>query len=112
MFPIIASPSQIGPVYLPFKRYYCLGVWVSFFMPKKPGATLVRLLQDTGFRGHLADMNPEGWTLSRAQLSRTFKEMPFPQMAIEVLAHMHRYASEMRQARVLTINLRGPLSRP
>lgn len=36
----------------------------------------------------------------------------FPEMAIEVFAHVLQYASEMRQARVLMTNLRGSLSRP
>jgi len=46
--------------------------------PSKPGAMLLRLLQDTGFQGQIAGVNPEGGALDGIQLYRALDEIPFP----------------------------------
>ena len=41
-------------------------------------------------------LTPEGGTLNGIQLYWALDEIPFPEMAIKVFAHMLRYASKMR----------------
>lgn len=38
----------------------------------------MRVLRDTGFRGHIARVNPEGWALNGTQLYLPLDEVPFP----------------------------------
>ncbi len=46
--------------------------------PLKPGAMLLKLLKDTGFRGQVAGVNPQGGDINGIPLYRTLEEIPFP----------------------------------
>jgi acetyltransferase len=44
----------------------------------KPGAMLLKVLQDTGFQGQVAGVNPQGGQIHGLPLYRSLKEIPFP----------------------------------
>ncbi len=46
--------------------------------PHKPGAMLIKVLQDTGFKGQFAGVNPQGGEVHGVPLYRTLEEIPFP----------------------------------
>jgi acyl-CoA synthetase (NDP forming) len=43
----------------------------------KPGAMLIKVLQDTGFQGQVAGVNPQGGHIHGLPLYRSLKEIPF-----------------------------------
>ena len=45
--------------------------------PLKPGAMLLKVLQDTGFQGRVAGVNPRGGHIHGIPLYRSLKEIPF-----------------------------------
>lgn len=45
--------------------------------PLKPGAMLLKVLQDTGFQGQVAGVNPQGGHIHGIPLYRSLKEIPF-----------------------------------
>ena len=45
--------------------------------PLKPGAMLLKVLQDTGFQGQVAGVNPQGGHIHGIPLYRRLKEIPF-----------------------------------
>ena len=45
--------------------------------PLKPGAMLLKVLQDTGFQGQVAGVNPQGGHIHGIPLYRSPKEIPF-----------------------------------
>jgi acyl-CoA synthetase (NDP forming) len=46
--------------------------------PMKPGAMLIRVLQDTGFQGKVAGVNPHGGEIHGVKLYKSLKSIPFP----------------------------------
>jgi acyl-CoA synthetase (NDP forming) len=46
--------------------------------PLKPGAMLLKVLQDTGFQGQIAGVNPQGGEVHGVPLYRSLEEIPFP----------------------------------
>ncbi len=46
--------------------------------PFKPGATILKVLQDVGFKGEVAGINPQGGEVYGQPLYRSIGEVPFP----------------------------------
>ncbi|MEW6441037.1 MAG: CoA-binding protein [bacterium] len=46
--------------------------------PLKPGALILKVLQDVGFQGQVAGINPQGGEMHGVRLYRSLDEIPFP----------------------------------
>jgi len=58
--------------------------------PQKPGATLIKTLQDTGFKGRVAGINPQGGQVYGTTLYRSLDEVPFPpDLAVMLIPPKH-----------------------
>ena len=54
--------------------------------PQKAGAVLLKLLKETGFKGKVAGVNPQGGEIHGLPLYRSLDEVPFPvELAVMVI---------------------------